>query len=770
MKKTLKFLAILLACSLVFSCGEKEPQPENPPQQEQPGDNPGDTEEPENPEDPSDPGDSGEPETPPTEVDVMEIASAEDLVKLATWVNGGTKVKTAMLKNDIDMASVTEWVPIGNAVCPAGAVNAEITGNAWTGIFDGNGFKIKNLKMVAKTATAGENYGLFGVLAPGALVQNFIIDASCSFEVTATASIATGVVAGYVYDATVRDVTSYAPMTFKGKAGAVFMSMAMVGQVYCQNVGVTMDSCHNYGEIVAENTDNLEAGAKAYHIAGLVGFAHAPTTGQTIVSTISDCSNSGNMTSATGRTAGIVAAMNRCAVLVNCENSGNQLNTMPKDDGSRLGNITCNITAGCKMTGCVNKGNLVSTTKGRCGGITSLSNTAVFENCANYGEVLTDGQYRGLFWAYNTANATWKSCVAGGKVGTYNNGAPVYDEYTEATKASYLGVQKSGTTSTLTDITYQVGIKEGESVPEVEADLSILFIGNSFTMDAVTHLPGMLKAAGLDKVHMIHMYYGGRLVSQYYSGWTSSSDYKLYECLPGASSWTTTSNANLAEVAGRKKWDIVTIQEHTGNSAAWTWNSTAQSNLQGLVNNVKTAQGSNVPKFFYILSQAYFNMDKIGSGSKPYMTWSDQAGMWDVIAAFGKNVMANVSFDGIISTGVMLQNLRTSDLDNDMNLTRDGYHMDNGISRYGASCTVFESIITPKFNVTMDGNTYRFATSDTGTSSYTTPVTDANAPVALQAARYAIQSPYVVTDMSNYQENVPGNSIGDVEYEEGSKE
>ena len=185
---------------------------------------------------------------------------------------------------------------------------------------------------------------------------------------------------------------------------------------------------------------------------------------------------------------------------------------------------------------------------------------------------------------------------------------------------------------------------------------------------------------------------------------------------------------------------------------------------------VKAAQESNVPKFYYILSQAYFNMAKIGSGSKPYMTWSDQAGMWEVIASFGKNVMENVPFDGIISTGVMLQNLRTSNLDNDMNLSRDGYHMDNGISRYGASCTVFETIITPKFNVTMDGNTYRYNVSDTGESSYTTPVTDTNAPVALQAARYAIQSPYVVTDMSDYKENVPGNSIGDVEYVEGSKE
>ena len=689
-------------------------------------------------------------------------------MNLATLVNEGTEVKSAMLMNDIDMASVTEWVPIGNAVCPAGAADATITGNAWTGVFDGNGYKIKNLKMVANTSTAGANYGLFGVLAPGSLVQNFVIDSSCSFEVTATASVATGVVAGYVFDATVRDITSHAPMTFKGKAGSVFMSMALIGQVYCKENGITIDSCHNTGEINAENTDNLEAGAKAYHIAGIVGFAHA-LSGAPVMTTVSDCSNSGNMTSATGRTAGIVGAMNRNIQLVNCENSGNQLNTMPKDDGSRLGNITCNITAGCKMTGCVNKGNLISTTKGRCGGITSLSNTAVFENCANYGEVLTDGTYRGLFWGYNTAEATWKNCTASGKVGKYNGGTPVYDEYTEATKAQYLGIQKAGTASALIDINYQIGVKQPEA-SDVEAELSILFIGNSFTKDAVEHLPGILKAAGLNKVHMVHMYYGGRLVSEYNAGWTTSSDYHKYECLPGSTEWAHTTNTNLAEIAASKKWDIVTIQEHTGNAAAWTWNATAKSNLQGLIDKVKAAQGTNVPKFHYILSQAYFNMAKIGSGSKPSMTWSDQAGMWNVIATFGKSVMNEVSFDGIISTGVMLQNLRTSNLDNDMNLTRDGYHMDNGISRYGASCTVFESIITPKFNVTMDGNSYRFATSDTGESSYTTPVTDVNAPVALQAARYAIQSPYTVTDMSNYQENVPGNSIGDVEYKEGSKE
>lgn len=708
--------------------------------------------------------------------EVPGIATAQDLLDFAAAVNSGASIEKWQAKDggvnllaDIDLSSVENWVPIGNAKCAAGAADPVIEGNAWTGKFDGNGRKISGLKMVAAGTEDGANYGLFGVLAPGALVQNFIIDSSCSLEVTSSAVTANGVVAGYVYDATIRDVTSYAPMTFKGQAGdKKFMSMALVGQVYCEKEGVVMDSCHNYGEIVAENTVNLQASATAYHIAGLVGFAHA-LSGAPVMTTISDCSNYGNMTSATARTSGIVAACNRNVQLSNCVNHGDQFNTFPKQGGGRLGNITCNITAGCSMTGCINYGDLISTTGARSGGIASLTNTAVFENCANYGEILTDDANRGLFWGYNGSVHTWKNCVAGGKVGTYNNGSPVYDSYTEEEKVKYLGVFKAGVDSVLENITYLVGTTE-PGAGEGEAELSILFIGNSFTKDAVEHLPGLLKAAGLDKVQLTHMYYGGRLVSEYYAGWSTSSDYKCYECGPGATTWTETTGKTLKQVAESRSWDIITIQEHTGNAAAWTWNSTAQANLQGMINSAKATQTGAMPKFYYIMSQAYFNMGKIGSGSKPSMTWTDQAGMWDVISAFGKNVMDNVSFDGIISTGVMLQNLRTSPLDNDMNLTRDGYHMDNGISRYGAACTVFETLITPKFNVTLDGNSYRYTVENTSDSAYSTPVTDANAPVALKAARYAIANPYEVTDMSDVKEDLPGNSIGDVDFEEGSKE
>ena len=95
MKKTLKFLAIILALSLAYSCGEKEPQPQDPPQQEQPDDpvNP----DPENPEDPENPGEPGD-EQNPADPNNYQVRTAQDLVNLATLVNEGTEVKSERIR------------------------------------------------------------------------------------------------------------------------------------------------------------------------------------------------------------------------------------------------------------------------------------------------------------------------------------------------------------------------------------------------------------------------------------------------------------------------------------------------------------------------------------------------------------------------------------------------------------------------------------------------------------------------------------------------
>lgn len=709
------------------------------------------------------------------------IKSAADLVEFASLVNSGQSYAKFQDENggvnllqDIDMSSVTSWTPIGYATCPAGAADAAITGNAFTGRFNGNGFRIKNLKMVASGAEADKNYGLFGTIAPGATVENFIIDETCSLEVTATAKKACGVAVGYVYDATVRDIQSYAKMTFNGKAGDnVFMAMGIVGQLYCSTSGVIVDSVHNYGDIIANNSDNTKAGATAYHAAGIVGFAHAHADTQKM-NTISSCSNYGDMTSQLARTSGICAAANRSTEIFNCENNGNQVNSFPTSGGARLGNIVCNISNSCSMTGCTNYGNLTSTTKARCGGITCLPNEVTFTNCANYGVILTDDTNRGLFYAYNGGTtgtpsrdyvSVWKGCTAGGKVGAYNNNAPVYDSYSEAEKASYLGKYRK-TAQTYTNITYLVGTTD-PSAGTGTAEYNILFIGNSFTKDAVEHLPGLLAGAGNKKVNMVHIYYGGQFISTYNSSFSDATGFTCYSCAPGVKSWSNKTGVSIEDCCKMAKWDVVTIQEHTGNKCAWSFTSTSESDVKSLVNKVKNAvpAGSN-PKFYYIMSQAYQNMAKIGTGSQPSITWTDQIGMYEVIVAFAKKMMGTGVFENVIATGTMLQNLRTSPLNNSMGLTRDGYHMDNGLARYGAACTVFETIITPKFGSTLDGNTFRYDVSNTTEGQYTTPVTSANAPTAIQAARYAIQKPYEITDMSKKEDN----SVGNMEYDEGNKE
>lgn len=700
--------------------------------------------------------DNTKPDTPPPGPDAKGIRSAEEFLAFAEAVNKGES--TAEWENeegwvnllaDIDFTGVSQWKPVGWVTAPWNSSYEPVIteGTPFKGKFDGNAHKIKNLKLNVNEDVAGRHWGIFGYLAPGAIVQNFVIDESCALTVTSSVSLSVGLIAGVVYDASVRDVTSYAPLTYKGGATGYF-HMALIGGIYAKDEGCIVDSVHNNGAITAENSANLNAGATALHVAGIAGFTNAPVGNEKRI-VISDCSNRGAITSQAGRSAGILGAANACTDIRGCENRGNQINTMPKSDGSRLGNIVCFTTNDSSISECKNYGNLVSTMSGRVGGIVSLPNEGSYTNNENYGEIISDSDYRGVFWGYVTQKAAWEGGKASGKVGKYNGGDYVYDVYPESDKVKYLGKDGSGGKATVTNVEINIATGEAPADPDidVEASFRIFFIGNSFTKDAVEHLPGILAAAGLDKIQMVHMYYGGRTVPEYNNGWSTANDYHCYVCNPGQTSWTDVSGKSLSSVASAAKWDIVTIQEHTGRELAWGWTDDEKTAVQGLVDKVKAAQTEKggTPKIYYILSQAYHNLSKAQNVSKPFTNTSE---MWTVISAQGKKAVEECSFDGVISTGAMLQNLRTSGLNNAMGLTRDGYHMDYGIARYGASCTVFETIIGP-FNgdIKLDSNTYRTTAESHVDGSWTTAITDERAPIALKAARYAIAKPYEVTDM-----------------------
>ena len=716
--------------------------------------------------------------------DAPGIRTADDLMELASLVNAGSDYSkfcqngVVVLLNDIDMTGKT-WTPIGNAKV---SNNAPTGGNAFTGKFNGMGHSIRNIKLTPTYSSAvdGTTYGLFGFLN-GATVENLVMGAPSgdSSELTFKGNgiVDAGVVAGFCRKSTIRNCVNYVPMTCNGNAvDAKRTTMAAFAGyvVTLADETAVLSNLVNYGDMICKQGSNVNNGGNGVIVGGIVGHAHGNNAA--VGNTISNCVNYGNMTSEVSRTAGIAGSIQNVTTLSACKNYGDQTNT---GTNIRPGMITCYMSENCFMRNCENYGDLVLTKMNgnnvQGGGLVCLISgaTAEITGGGNYGMIIGDilenttasSRYLGQIAANFSNFAKVDNVVVGGTIGTYNGGDYQMVSLNNDNYMDYIGVYSSANASKITNIIF-----DGADA------INILFIGNSFTDDSVKHLPGMLAAAGIKNVNMVHMYYGGRLMSAYNSTWATAKDYSAYTCNAGATGWTTVTGKSLKDICESRQWDVVTIQEHTGNAAAWVWNDTAKSNVTGVINHIKESQTD--AKIYYIMSQAYYNMDRIGFGSRSAITWpvafyntdssagltadqhaakfaaknkatakAEQLAMYPVITAFAQEVMAECDVDGIIPTGTMLQNLRTTSCTTTaLDLTRDGYHMDLGLARYGASCTVFETVITPLTGVKLDGNTYRFPDNATGT----TPVTDANAPIALQAARNAIAKPFEITDMSQY--------------------
>ena len=295
---------------------------------------------------------------------------------------------------------------------------------------------------------------------------------------------------------------------------------------------------------------------------------------------------------------------------------------------------------------------------------------------------------------------------------------------------------------------------------------NILFIGNSFTQDAIeNHFLSFITTAGLkDKINIHWMHLGGRTMAQHSAAYISgSADY--YYNIPNYNTlkWTNKGLTPLPNTAKAYEWNLVTIQEHTGNKDAWEWNEYHKDNIESLIKNITNDQ-KGAPAFMYVMAVAYGDPafpDIQSYNNKQTVLQknfgSDQTLMYNTIVTRAKKVMSETSVDGVIATGTMLQNLRTSSVNNKTStllpradLTRDSYHMDKGISRYGAACTFFESIFTPIFKVKVPAQYIDPDKSVSLTVDYRTPVTAENVDIALKAARNAIVKPFELTDMSNF--------------------
>lgn len=295
---------------------------------------------------------------------------------------------------------------------------------------------------------------------------------------------------------------------------------------------------------------------------------------------------------------------------------------------------------------------------------------------------------------------------------------------------------------------------EGKSIPETP--MRVLFIGNSFLVDASEFLPQMLKVAGIGTVEMDRMYHGSYALSGYNANYDNPAIGGWMSYRPGYASWKGDNSYahSVREIVESGIWDCVVFNDESLSEKVSVADMCAD--INSLISKIDAHQNGHPVKYYYVLTQPN------GHGN-PTLTEryaGDQEAQFRYEVSRTRALIENTALDDVISTGAMVQNLRSSVLNIDpkgQDISRDGHHMDYGIGRYGAACVVFGKIFTPVYGVDIADIRIRTEWSCSHPNLFATPVTYANAPIVVQAAACALEEPYMVTSLSS----LPAGSVPD---------
>ncbi|NLO45908.1 MAG: hypothetical protein GX107_05315 [Clostridiales bacterium] len=297
------------------------------------------------------------------------IHTPEDLDAVRSNLSG-----KYILMNDIDLAEFGSWIPIGIDT------NLLTSGNSepFTGVFDGNGFVIKNLNILEFDP---DNYGvgLFGVMS-SATVKNLGLS-SINIDITAEAAvISVGSIAGRATGSTIHNCFvsgSIKISTSKELNGRTFISFvggvmgsddsaaitttpqyteissccnltniisttnAIMPSIYIYSVhtggiagiGANIEKCYNKGTIRSVTESNISVG-----VGGIAGYSEGH---KYIKSNIKQCYNTGALEGISEGTLYIGGISGRDGRVVECYNTGNIVATAEQQlcQGGIMGHV-----------------------------------------------------------------------------------------------------------------------------------------------------------------------------------------------------------------------------------------------------------------------------------------------------------------------------------------------------------------------------------------------------------------------------------------------
>ncbi len=276
---------------------------------------------------------------------------------------------------------------------------------SFSGVYDGGNNKIKGFWQDSPEERA--TVGLFGSVAGSdSEIRNVNLDNpnGCIKGSGYVGAICSSISYGKIINCSnnIPIECSYAPS---------FIEMSMytyIGGITAMCGGI-VDNCRNNGNITGTNQIDTAGG-----IVGCSGGIISDSPGFTI----SNCANTGDITTAGGNLAGIAAnAFKDNCSIINCVNNGNiSCNNTSISNNYAVG-IIANTNTGCKIISCVNTGNTIGAyAAGLCG---NLYYSEV-SNCYTEGSVTVKNNepvenydfYAGAITACLDSDSTIKDCFA----------------------------------------------------------------------------------------------------------------------------------------------------------------------------------------------------------------------------------------------------------------------------------------------------------------------------------------------------------------------
>ncbi len=228
--------------------------------------------------------------------------------------------------------------------------------------------------------------------------------------------------------------------------------------------------------------------------------------------------------------------------------------------------------------------------------------------------------------------------------------------------------------------------------------LRVLAIGNSFTVDATEYLPDLLATIETDKDIMIaRLVKGGTSLRQHWENHLSGAPEYRFDIVKQWG-WSTNDNIRTIDDAlSYADWDVIVIQQVSGLSGIIE---TYHPYIENLIGLIREQEGS--PSIAFMITWAYSTTSTHPDFAR---YGNDRTRMYRAIIEAVSSIRENV--DIIVPAGELIEQLRNTELNNSLDLTVDGYHLDPGLPRYACACLWHEMLIRPVTRQSVLGSSFR---------------------------------------------------------------